>query len=164
MKTKISKLSSLIKTKKFDWVNSDIKDGLFETPKEIRTDLKLYNFNRYISSEDVVKEMEKDGYSPVNAWELLTWKDWNSIDLVVALGSVGKAGGGRSVPYLRRGVSERDLGLDWWGNGWRARCRFLAVRNSSLKPSEPLTPALGHSDTLTLPKILEINGVKYKMV
>ena len=147
---KIPKLSSLIETRKLDWVNSDIKDGLFETPKEISSGYKLYHFNKYISSEDAIKEMEKEGYRPANAWELLLWKDWNDKDWVVALGSVGKVGGDRFVPYLGKGGSKRDLYLHCWFGDWNARFRFLGVRNSALKTSDTEKTALGHSDTLSL--------------
>lgn len=147
-KTKIPKLSSLIKEKKFDYVNSDITDTLFSVPKEIGTDFKLYHFDRYISSEDAIKEMEKDGYKPANIYELLTWTGWNDNDWVVALGSVGKVDGDRRVPYLDGSGSRRDLHLRWFGLGWDALCRFLGVRNLSsesvvLGDSVPVT--LGHS-------------------
>lgn len=33
-----------------------------------------------ISSEDVVLEMQKEGYEPANILELLEWKDWNDKD------------------------------------------------------------------------------------
>jgi len=145
--TKIPKLSALIESRKFDWVNFDIKDGLFEKPKEIGTDFKLYHFGRYISSEDAIKGMQKDGYEPANAWELLSWEDWNEKDLVVALGSVAKVDGGRRVPYLGGDDSERYLNLRWFVSDWVAHCRFLAVRNSSLGTSESGT---GPSDTLAL--------------
>jgi hypothetical protein len=151
-KTKIPKLSSLIKAKKFDWVNSDITDNLFETPKEIGTDFKLFHFDRYILSEDAISEMANEGFRPANAWELLSWKDWNDKDWVVALGSVGEVGGDRYVPCLVGDGSERDLDLGWWDDGWDADYRFLGVRNSSLGssdalPSDSVSLALGYLET-----------------
>lgn len=132
MKNKtIPKLTELIKSRKFDWVNSSITDNLFESPKEIGTDFKLFHFNMSISSEDAVKEMAVAGYRPAHVWELLTWNEWNENDSVVALGSVGEVDGDRYVPYLRGNDSERGLGLRWWDYDWDAYCRFLGVRNSS---------------------------------
>lgn len=140
-KTKTPKLSTLIEAIKFDWVNSDITDDLFATPKEVSTDYRIFDFGRNISSEEAIKEMEKDGYRPANAWELLGYAKigWNNKDLVVALGSVGGVGGGRDVPYLRRVDSGRDLDLGWWGSDWGVYYRFLGVRNLSSDASVTLT-------------------------
>ena len=136
MKTKKPSLESLIKVKHFDWTNSLITEDVF--PIEIRKHkgYKLFHFDRYISSEDAVKEMEKEGYSPANIAELLLWKDWNDKDWVVALGSVGKVGGSRRVPGLDEDGSERGLRLYDWVYDWVARYRFLGVRNLSLKTSD----------------------------
>lgn len=162
MKTTIPKLSKLIKDHKFDWVNSDITDNLFPEPETISSDFKLYHFNRYISSEDAIKEMESDGYRPANAWELLSWKEWNKTDLVVALGSVGEVDGCRRVLYLSRGVSGRGLSLDWWDGGWTARCRFLGVRNLS---SDTRASESSPSDTLTLEAaIAKVKSEGYKVI
>lgn len=160
-KIKIPSLSSLIKSHKFDWVNPDITEDNFPTPKEIRTDFKLCHFDRYIPSEDAIKEIEKDGYSPATIYELLSWEGWNDKDWVVALGSVAGVDGGRRVAALYRRGSERGLDLRWFGSGWSAVCRFLAVRNSPLKPSDAFDSALGTSDTLALPNTLTINGAVY---
>lgn len=150
-KTKTPKLSSLIKPLKFDWVNSDITDTLFKQPKEVSSDYKLFNFDRYISSEDALKEMEKEGYRPANVWELLGYakNGWNNRDWVVALGSVGEVHGSRHVPALDRDGSKRRLDLRWFDGGWRADYRFLAVRNLS-SDAKTSAPALGTSDALAL--------------
>lgn len=148
MKTPL--LSKLISDKKFDYVNSNIVDGFFPEPTSISSDYKLFHINRYISSEDAIEEMKKEGYRAANAWELLQWPDWNEKDLVVALGSVGEVGGARLVPYLGRDDSERYLDLGLWDGSWGGDCRFLAVAidskedsNSALKTSEPDVKALG---------------------
>ena len=124
---KTPSLTSLIKEKEFDWVNSNITDTLFPEPKEIRNDFKLFHFDKYFSSEDAIKELEKYGWRAANAWELLSWKDWNGKDWVVALGSVGEVHGDHLVPSLDGGSSKRYLDLDWWGDDWSSFCRFLAV-------------------------------------
>lgn len=152
--TKIPKLSTLIKGRKFDWVDSDITDTLFETPKEIGTDFRLFHFNRYISSDDAIKEMEKEGYRPANAWELLEWKDANEYDSVITLGSVGLVEGIQHVVVLRRVGAWQLLGLISRVGAWGAHGRFLAVRNSSLgtSKSEPThrCPECNASITITL--------------
>lgn len=130
-KTKIPKLSSLIESKKFDWVNQNIKERLFDVPKKISSDYRLFNFDRYVSSDDAIDAMLHDGYKPANIYELLLWKDWNEKDWVVALGSVGEVDGDRSVPCLDKDGSRRYLNLYWFGLDWDARCRFLAIKVGS---------------------------------
>lgn len=152
MKT-IPKLSELIQEKKFDYVNPNITDTLFEIPKEISSDYKLYYFGRYISSENIVIEMKKDGYRPANVWELLKWKDWDNKDWVIALGSVGEVYGCRHVPYLGGFGSRCYLDLAWWGSGCSSSGRFLAVRNSSLNSLDSQSSKLSNLDTLTLNKL-----------
>ena len=119
----------------------------------MRGEFKLFHFDRHISSEDVVKEIEKEGYMPANLTELLSYsKDgWNNEDWIIALGSVAKVSGDRGVPYLDRDGAGRSLylSLDWWDRGWNGRCRFLAVRNSN-SDTKTLEKALSPSDTMTL--------------
>jgi hypothetical protein len=147
-------LKKLIESKKFDWVNSNITEDLFPLVKRKHKGYKLFHFDRYISSEAVIREMEKEGYMPANTLELLEWKDWNDKDWVVALGSVGGVYGSRFVPGLDGGDSLRGLRLDHWGGGWLSRCRFLGVRNctSALEPKpleKPFDPLIfGHLETI----------------
>jgi hypothetical protein len=145
-------------TKKFDWVNQNIEINFPLEEINKNTEYRLFHFNRYISSEDAIKEMEKEGYTPATLSHLLDWQDWNENDWVIVLGSVGEIGGSRCVPFLYRSDSERDLGLFSLGGGWCAVFRFLGVRNLSLESSESL-------DSLTLPNFiseLETLIKKYK--
>jgi len=155
-KTKLS-LKSLIKKGNFQYVNSDITPENFPAPKTLREDYKLYHFNEYISSEDAIKKMEKDGYSAANVYELLSWKEWNGTDWVVALGSVAQVRGSRIVAYLDWDDSSRELFLFGFDGVWNDRCRFLAVRNFDSKAVSPLP-----SEPLTLSEIT-INGERYKL-
>lgn len=149
MKTKIPTLSQLIADRKFDYVNPDIKDGIFPKPTEIGTDYRLYHLNKHISSENAIQEMTNEGYRPATIHELLLWKDWNDKDWVVALGSVCEVVGYRRVSYLCRDGFERDLDLDWWGSGWDADFRFLGVKNiSQAQHLSSETKILGKSDDL----------------
>jgi hypothetical protein len=139
-------LSSLITAKKLDYVNSDIEKNFTAIEVPANTEYKLFNFNRYISSEDAIKEIEEAGWRPANISELLSWKDWKD-EVIIALGSVGEVDGDRKVPFLDRDGSERCLNLAWFDGGWNASFRFLAVRNSQ---------SLDTSDTLTLDRALEV--------
>lgn len=166
-KTKVEELSlkELIKSKKFDWVNSDITKEKFP-PQEISTDFKLFHFDRFLSSKDAIKEMYQEGYRPANIYELLTWKDWNNKDWVVALSSVAEVSGRRSVACLDGSGSGRGLGLGWFNAGWDGSYRFLAVRNLNLKPSESglLPLELSTSDHNAEIEVLEsiITKIRYR--
>lgn len=152
-------LQKLIKEKKFDWVNDNITAEKFPAPKKLRTDYKLYHFDRYISSESAIKEMEKEGYSPANFYELLSWKDWNNADWVVALGSVARVRGDRRVPCLGRIGASRELYLGWFDFVWYANFRFLAVRSVSGVSETALSP----SDSLSL-AIEQVKKAGYKVI
>lgn len=155
MPTTKTSLALLIKGHKFDYVNSDITVENFPS-QEVSTDFKIYHFDKYISSEDVIEEMKKDGYKPANIYELLLLPDWNGKDWVVALGSVCKVHGHRDVAYLYGGDSKRYLNLAWFDGVWHGYCRFLATKQLSLD-----TAMLGASPSETLPLELIINGIKY---
>jgi hypothetical protein len=131
---------------KFDWVNSDITDTLFDEPQEISTEYDVMPIDKYMSSEDIIIQMEKEGYRPANFRELLAYsqKEWNGKDTVVALGSVASVRVSRRVPYLVKDGSGRSLNRSWWDYAWRPSCRFLRVRNSVAKTLET------HSLTLAI--------------
>ncbi len=136
-------------TKNFDYVNSGIEANfpLQEVGKKV--EYKLWHPNKSISTEDALKEIELMGYKPATISHLLSWSDWNGVDIVIALGSVAKVPGHRLCPYLGSSDSARDLDLRWLGGGWGAYCRFLLVRNlsSETRVSEK---SLGDLDSLTL--------------
>lgn len=140
-------------TKGFAYVNSSIEDNFtLEEPRN--SEYKIFKFDKIVTSEEVIEEIKKEGYLPATLSELLTYKgieDW-----LIALGSVGKVDGDRYVPYLDGSVSERGLDLRWWGRDWDGNCRFLAVRNLELSPSEPLENELSTSETLTLEQAIEV--------
>lgn len=159
METKTN-LKDLIDSHKFDGVNPSITSETFSEEDIRGDDYKLFHFERYLSSEEAIKEMEKEGYSAANLYELLSWKEWNKKDSVISLGSVVKVLGGRHVPCLGGSDSKRYLNLDWWVSDWYADYRFLGVRNSSLKDSEPKESVIEPLDTM--PLILIINGVEYR--
>ncbi len=128
-------LNELITLGKYDWVDENITDVNFPIPEGFAFGLepKLYHFNRYISSRNVIKEMEKDGFRPATIWDLLDYGAKNP-ELqrqfpIVALGSVEQMDSLRRVAYFsRRGVA-RILVLSWFEDDWPGQFRFLAVRN-----------------------------------
>ncbi len=140
-------LQALIKKGNFRYVDSDITTANFPDPPVgeasppngqagigVKTDFKLYHFDRLISSDDAIKEMEKEGYRPANLREFLryTEKEWNGWDAVIALGQTWQGSYRYSyVPCAWNGRSGRGLSLDWFASGWSALYRFLAVRKDS---------------------------------
>lgn len=156
MKTKTITLESLIKSNNFTYVNSNITPDNFPPEKIRSTDFKLFHFNKLISSEDAVKEIELAGYLPANIYELLSWPDWNGKDWVVGLGPSCVVDGYRYVPYLSGWGPKRNLFLDWFGHGWRDGFRFLAVRNSDAKTLETRDEVLGDLETLNLDSAIKI--------
>jgi hypothetical protein len=151
MKTKSKEISltELIEKGKFRFVNSNITPDNFPVEPIRSEEYKVFHFDRYISSEEALKEIEGAGYLPANIYELLSWTEWNGKDWVIALGSSCVLDGRRHVPGLRGFGSGRGLGLDWWRGGWGGGYRFLAVRNSTVSLGSK-TEELKHLDPQTL--------------
>lgn len=131
-------LQEMINAGNYACVNSDITDKNFPIPpemtgKKVEVSAKLFHFNRPISSEDAISEMDKAGYRPATLAELLALGEAQP-ELqrqfpIIALGSVWHhAYGYRRVPCLDVGGVEREFNLGWFGRDWVAGCRFLAVR------------------------------------
>lgn len=119
----------------YDYKNSSITDGHF--PRKAKGSVtitpELVHFDRFISSDDALKELSKRGLRPATMAELLAfgskYPDLQRQFPIVALGSVWTVRSGcRGVGYLCGGASGRDVGLCWFDGGWGADCRFLAVR------------------------------------
>lgn len=127
-------LAEMIALGRYDWVNSDITEGNFPMPEgfTLGSEPKVFHFDRTISSEKAIKEMEKQGYRPAMIWDLLDYGAKNPEEQrkypIVALGSVAVFGDDRDVASLHRGGSARRLCLDGFDCGWNDYCRFLAVR------------------------------------
>lgn len=135
-------LQRLIAVGKYDLVNPVITDKNFLVPENfvLGTDPKIFHFNRGITSEDVIKEMDKEGYCSAMIWDLLDYGAKNLEEQrnfpIIGLGSVGGVScGGRSIPYLCGGGSERSLLLSLWDGDWGDDCRFLGVRKKASQTS-----------------------------
>ena len=124
-----------VKLGRYDWANSDITSRNFPTKRTGKADLtiKFMQFNRAISTEDALRELDRMGYRPAELHEILAfgekYPDVQREFPIVALGSVWQGrDGGRGVPCLSRSGSGRVLHLDWIGDDWNGICRFAAVR------------------------------------
>ena len=128
-------VEQMIKAGKFDWFNDDVTSRHFPSNEKGVAEVLVYlvNFNRDISSEDAVKELDRQGLRPATLRELLALgvaqPDLQRNNPIVALGSRWRDSIGRVlVPYLDGRGSSRFLYLDWWGGGWLSDWRFAAVR------------------------------------
>ncbi len=131
-------LEQIIATGQYDWKNDDITAKRFPIKGDgiVEYEARYFHFNRNISSEDAVKEMEAAGWQPAKIEHALshgkTFPDEQRKFPIIGLGSVAEVSCSRGVPCLRGSVSERRLGLDWWGDVWSPDYRFLAVRKVSV--------------------------------
>ena len=127
----MSTIKQLIDECNFGWVYEPIKalmpeyDGTPIVPE-------VHNFDRYITSEEVIKELDKLGYRPGTLPELLAYqkaypedKNW-----IVALGTKYSLVGASCVPYLFWNGGDRGLVGGRWGDEWDGSRRFVCVRKS----------------------------------
>lgn len=127
-------LVDMIKAGAYDWVNPDITEANFPKTgtRETVVSAELIHFNKFISSDNAVLDMDKLGYRSATIHELLSFgaknPDVQRQFTIVALGSSCEVDGDRRVACLYRSVSGRGLGLGWWGGDWFGDCRFLGVR------------------------------------
>jgi hypothetical protein len=119
----------------YDVVNSDITSRNFTTNRKGTAEVavELVHFNRYVSTNEALRELNRMGYRPAELHELLAFGEkYPEVQRefpVVALGSVWHGRDGcRYVPYLDWFGSERYLDLFWIEFDWYEVCRFAAVR------------------------------------
>jgi hypothetical protein len=128
-------LAEMIKAGHYGWVNDAIVADHFPVQGEGQNEVEvaLFHFNRNISSDDAIAEMEKAGYRPARIEELLalgaSQPELQKEFPIVALGSVWQdPDGDRDVPYLFCGDAKRGLDLRWFESDWGVLYRFAAVR------------------------------------
>jgi hypothetical protein len=124
-----------VKTGRYDWVNSGITSRNFPTKRKGTAEVavELVHFNRYISTDEALRELDRMGYRPAELHELLAFGEkYPEVQRefpVVALGSVWRDwNGDRDVPCLYGDGSTRRLGLGWVERGWDGVYRFAVVR------------------------------------
>jgi hypothetical protein len=108
----------------------------FPTEREgtAEVEMKLIHFDRDISTEEVLRELDRMGYRPADIYELLALGEkyrgvqWGVT--VVALGSVWFDGKCHYVPFISFGNEGRYLGLCPFKCNWHkeGRERFAAVK------------------------------------
>src|SRR3989344_3188999 len=120
---------------RYDWTNSDITSRNFPTERNGTAEVavELIHFNRHVSTDEALRELDRMGYRPAELHELLAFGEKHPEVQrefpVVALGSVWRGRDGRRVvPGLDGGGSERYLRLGWFGSDWGGLYRCAAVR------------------------------------
>ena len=127
-------LEQAITADTFDWKKLCVTANDFPTHDRGEHGLStvLIHFNRIMSTNDVINEMDKRGLRPATIRELAAFGQ-NMLGeshsySIIGLGSVVKPHEGGLVPYMDlNGRSELDL---VWLVDWGAGCRFLAVRKT----------------------------------
>ncbi len=128
-------LAQMIVAGKYNWVNPDITQEHFPITASGTVELlpELVHFGKSMSTDDVLKELDRRGFRPTTLPELLAFgtkfPEKQREFPVVSLGSVwADSRGDRRVPVLDGYPSERGLDLYWVGRDWHVDCRFLVAR------------------------------------
>ncbi len=125
----------MLKLGKYDWINDNITSNHFPAKGvgKMETKIELLHFNRNISSEKALEEMDKAGYRAAEAHELLAFgAKYPNVQRefpVVALGSIWcDPGGDRGVVCLGGDGAGRGASLGWFRGVWGDYWRFAVVR------------------------------------
>ena len=128
-------VKAAVKAGHYDWADNSTTIENFPTKKKGKKQVvvELIHLNRFVSTDEVLRELDKMGMRPADIREGLalgeTHPDIQREFPVVILGSVWQdSRDGRYVPCLRGHGSERHLNLLWVEQDWSEVCRFAAVR------------------------------------
>ena len=131
------RFKAVVKAGKYDWMNDDITEAHFPLTGSGTTELEgiLVHFNRYISTNDALAELDRPGLRPADFQELCafgaTHPEVQRKFPIVELASVWTYRGGyRCVAYLWSDADGRYLRLSGVAGGLGDGYRFLAFRKS----------------------------------
>jgi hypothetical protein len=123
-----------IKAGNYQAVHADITSNNFPSTRSGQADLEiiLVRYDRRMASEDVVRELDREGFRAAELPEFLafgtTYPDVQRKFSVAGLGSVWRDRKGyRNVPCLYEASEGRYLDLHWWDDGWYTYTRFAAT-------------------------------------
>jgi hypothetical protein len=121
----------------------DVREEYFPVPtelagKKISVSAKLFHFDREISNEETVLEINNAGYRPANIFELLALGSTDpglqrQFPVVAIASTWGLGDGGHYVPCLDVSDSARLLRMFWLDRDWPSNIRFLAVKKHPLQ-------------------------------
>ncbi len=128
-------LKEMIREGKYNWVDSNITQENFRTQEKgtQEIEIQLFHFGRVVGSEEVLEEMEREGFRPATLPELLALgaadRELQKEFPIVALGSRWRSPDGYLVvPFLHWFGLRRNLDLGWFESDWHESCRFAGVR------------------------------------
>ena len=130
-------LSEMIKAGKYDRPNSDITADHFPIKGKDKSkqekNVVLFHFDKTMSSEQVIVEMDKEGFLPAKIEDNLALgeiqPELQKQFPIVALGSIWRdAVALPRVSCLYWDGTRRALHLCWFAYSWDPDSRFLAVR------------------------------------
>jgi hypothetical protein len=142
LKFKYRGLAKMIEAGNFDWRDDDVNPLNFPDLEEeknlnkvIRLKAKIFNFEKAISSENILEELDREGYRPATLVELLALA---KVDpglqerfTIVSLGSTWtNIIDSRRAPCIRVYRGERELNTDGLEGAWVTSYNFLAIRKS----------------------------------
>ncbi len=128
----------LINKAKFDWVNSDVNEKNF--PIKIKTNrkviVKLFHFNRYVLSQNIIREIKKSGYRLAFIEELIafaiSYPNLQKSFPIVALGSEWKQNKNKVVvPEIYWHGPGHSLSICGRDGGWEGFWRFVAIKENN---------------------------------
>lgn len=128
-----------VKLGRYGWASGDINTCNFPTKRKEREKtpdvaMELVHFNRVVSTDEALRELDRMGYRPAKLRELLAFGEkYPEVQRefpVVALGSSVWLNrfDERYFPCLDRIGSRRHLDLHRLEDNWLGLCRFAAVR------------------------------------
>lgn len=131
-------IEDAVKLGRYYWASSYITSKHFPTKRTGKADVvvELIRLDRSVEADEVLRELDKEGYRPAELHELLAFGEKYSDDIpmefpVIALGSGRNYGGDHCVPNLSRVGkvgSKRILNLVAIQLVWSFYYRFAAVR------------------------------------
>ena len=131
-------LKQMVSAGNYDLVNEDITQDHFpiKGSGQEEKEVVLFHFDKVMTSEQAITDMDKAGFRPVLIEEFLALgaqqPELQKKFPIVCLGSVWRNSDGcRLVPFLHWDGARRPLYLPWFEHDWSGYCRFAAVRNAS---------------------------------
>ena len=125
-------VEELVKACGFNWSNDNVVSKNLPQPangQKLKKEIVIFHFDKNMSSEAVIAEMDRAGYKPATIWDLLglAKKEPNLQKEfpIVALSFVCQLNG---YPYLYVYSGARELGLDYFDDVWSDFYRFAGVR------------------------------------